>query len=399
LQPDLGGFIRPASHLSLFLNYLVADSRAAGWYWASIGILGVVGVLAFLLFARLTGRWTLGFAAAVFFIVWAPHAQTTAQVAARTDSVQTLFLLAGLLAYVEWRRSRRLWLYASILVAFALAMMSKETGIMCLPLLVLVEWVLSREGRPGFRWFVPLLVLWFADIGLTLAFLNRIGFWHKGGVGGAPALSRLATWIGGLAQVTYPSTQVGAWSAALALTAVILVGAGLLAGRWSRFGLAWALLSLLPNLAIRAEGPFLRSVGLFAASLGMCWAAAAILFALRDRWPRATGPAIVLGLALVVVQWKALYPGLVQWRAVSFDVREAAQTAPRAGPADVLALVNLPFSYNFVQYLYGEPVPRFQVFTAPGVRPQIMVGPDAVTLYRRLQEQATGPVRPHEHYP
>ena len=151
---------RPVSMLTLAINYALAGGVDPFWFKLGNLLLHcLIGSLIFLLLRRLqrsSAVWqrTLGASGAVPLLaaaIWLLHPLQLSSVlytVQRMEQLSTLFILLGLLVWVS-QRSR--WLaqvpdaadlsrsLAGLLVCFTLAVLSKEDGILLLPLLVWVE--------------------------------------------------------------------------------------------------------------------------------------------------------------------------------------------------------------------------------------------------------------------
>ncbi|TAL17595.1 tetratricopeptide repeat protein [bacterium] len=103
-------------------------------------------LLLFFFLRRATGSpWKSFFAAAL----WALHplrVESVAWVAERKDLLSGFFFLAGLLAYLEYARSRKLFLYAAALFAMLLGLASKPILVVFPLVLLIVDfWPLARK--------------------------------------------------------------------------------------------------------------------------------------------------------------------------------------------------------------------------------------------------------------
>jgi hypothetical protein len=107
-------------------------------------------VTVYLAISRLTKDRALGTLTAFAFAIYPVGAETVTWISVRSDSMCLCFMLLGLLAYLEWRTSRKLRWYAATLGVWALALATKETAVMFLPMIIVCDLLLAKihERRP-----------------------------------------------------------------------------------------------------------------------------------------------------------------------------------------------------------------------------------------------------------
>jgi hypothetical protein len=324
------GLYRPLTILSFAVDWTVSNGRA-GW-------LHVMNALwhglATVLFALVIGRWIsgVGWVAATLIFAWHPvHVEAVAGLVGRAELLAAVGILGSVLA-----ARRGLWVSAVALAA--LAMLSKEHGVIAGVAILLDRWLKAPEGRP-----YP-LGLW---IGLGAVTAGFLVIWSLIGRAGAsdvapvflgrdvfgrlavalPAVLRAATllvWPASLS-VDYGPQVIPArdgMSLAAVLGAMIVVGIPALVV-WGRrrapaiaFAAGVAGLSYLPtaNLlfpsgVVLAERNLYLAVMLPAAAVGVgiAWLAA--------RWgERARVAAIAVSAVLVVACAAKSLDRLPAWR-------------------------------------------------------------------------------------
>ncbi len=129
-----GGYYRPLVTLSYHIDYRVHGLDPHGFHLSNVILNAIACALAFLLLRLLSGNTVLGFVAALLFTVHPIHTENVAWVAGRTDLLAALWMFASLILYLLARRGRTI-LLAPAMVAFMLALLSKESAA-CLPLIV-----------------------------------------------------------------------------------------------------------------------------------------------------------------------------------------------------------------------------------------------------------------------
>ncbi|MEO8368794.1 MAG: hypothetical protein ABI806_06315 [Candidatus Solibacter sp.] len=126
---------------------------------------------------RLIG-WRLSCVAACFFAIYEGHQEAVMWYAALPELLVFFFAVAGFLCWIAWlQESRRRELYyAGALACYLLALLSKESGVVVGPLLVLAA---LAERRPIREWWwrtVPFAAL--AIVNFALIYTARSGHLH-----------------------------------------------------------------------------------------------------------------------------------------------------------------------------------------------------------------------------
>ena len=307
----------PLTWLSHMLDAQVfGPDDATGPHLLNALLHAAIVALVFLWLDGLTGARLRSAAAALLFAVHPQHVESVAWIAERKDLLCALFALLALLAWTRYARGGSRPGYAAALACMALGLLAKPM-LVSLPLLLLALdwWPLARPL--GARLVVeklPFAALSVASSLVTLraqstamriepSLLDRLatacvalwrtlaqGFWP---VGLAPLYPHPVHWPLGEA-----ATAAGAVLAVTALALALRRRAPYLAAGWFWFGAA-----LGPTLGLVQVG-FQSHADRYAylPQLGVAWAVvwgAADLLA-RARAPRAVGPALVGGAALLL---------------------------------------------------------------------------------------------------
>jgi hypothetical protein len=192
--------------------------------------------------ADLKVRLDIPFAAALFFAVQPSDIDAIAWVGALAEAVGALFGCLSLLWFLRWRDDGEpRWRTASV-VAFTLALLTHESSVVFLPVLLLADWLLvGRRGLP--RPFVPYLVVTGCYLALDIwinsrNYLLSQGYYTVGFHIVTNALNYIvALYVGRRDWLNY---------------AVIAMGVVLLLVRGNsrvRFATCWILLALAPFLS------------------------------------------------------------------------------------------------------------------------------------------------------
>jgi hypothetical protein len=326
--PESGaGLYRPATILSYAVDWTLSGGRA-GWLhlmnalWHGLAALLVTLVLA---------RWLspLGAAAVGLMFAWHPvHVEAVASLVGRAELLAAIGILAAVLA------ARRGWWVAAVTCA-ALAMLSKEHGIIASVAILLDYWLQGSERRryPIGVWIalaavtIGFLLAWFA-IGRAGASDVAAVFIGRAGVGrlaiALPAIARAAqllAWPASLS-VDYGPQVIPArtsFSAAAAFGAVLVIAVPVLVV-WCRrrapalsFTLALGAMAYLPtsNLLF-PSGVVLAERNLYL-GVGVAAVLAAMAFEFMvSRW--SARPALAVMGVVVLAAGARSFTRLPAWR-------------------------------------------------------------------------------------
>ena len=141
LQPDTL-YYRPVQALTFLLEYQSFGLWPAAFHLTSLLLHVLVGLLLFRFASRLLADPLAGFCAALLFVVHPIHTEAVTYLSGRSDPLAATFLLAALLCSLPPRRPM------ASLLAFLLAVLSRESVMALVPLVVLVDvtWAL-RHGE------------------------------------------------------------------------------------------------------------------------------------------------------------------------------------------------------------------------------------------------------------
>jgi len=326
-------------------------------------VLHVLG--SFLVFALGSWRpigWKVAALAAGFFAVSQRHSEAVIWYAAVPELLVFVFSLASFLCWVHWLQSRshRAAAYAGAFVFYLLALLSKESAVAVVPLLVLAA-VSQRERDLRRLWgAVPFAVL--AGAYFLLAFAARQTHLHfNDGTFSlnAPFLEVVIRSAGGLSRV---------WGfAALALLVILR------ARKWlalASIAGVWVVVTLLPY-SFLAYMPRVPSRHTYFASVGIALIVAAAALTLREWAAIHNKKWIVPLLAVVLVAHQAGYLWFYKHRqyALRAEPTEALVRAGRQVP-DRIYVRCFPYSLVIGEY-------ALQQRLSGSSRPVIVTGPEA----------------------
>ncbi|MBX9880269.1 MAG: glycosyltransferase family 39 protein [Candidatus Obscuribacterales bacterium] len=156
LQTQGTQFYRPLISLTLALDYLFWGVNPLGYHLTNTLYQCASSIFLFLLTRRMLREFgerqatTVGFFAAAIFAACPLHAEVVSWIIGRVDGVCTAFYLAAFWLFICWYQDRnKKYLWFS-LVAFVLALLSKEMAVTLPP--TLVVYVLLAHSRDTKNW-------------------------------------------------------------------------------------------------------------------------------------------------------------------------------------------------------------------------------------------------------
>ena len=138
---NLETYYRPLVVLSFMVDAQFAGGGQAVYHATNIILHAIVVVLLFGLALRLGAGRYAAFGAALLFAVHPLTVQTVSWIVGRNDSLLAIFALLSLIGLDAAVRDKRVWGFWLHLVTFALALFTKETGIVLLPAYGLIVWL------------------------------------------------------------------------------------------------------------------------------------------------------------------------------------------------------------------------------------------------------------------
>jgi protein O-mannosyl-transferase len=332
----VGSFYRPVLNLLFMFDTLAGGGSL--WMYRLTNLLLHLGSCCLLL--RLLGR--LGFSRgaalfwSLFFCLHPALVQAVAWIHGRNDPLLAVFALGSLLGLLAWLEGRRPRDLAAHFLLFGLALFTKESAVMLVPLFALLLLVPGVKGRrkalapPAAGW-LALLIFWaWARAAVLPSFTGDAPFDFEA------ALTRnLPALLSYLGKAVFPA-GLGILQVMSDLRpAYGLAAAALLAAAWrytlpekrplALFGLAWFFLLLLPTLVQSAASVASFSEHRLYLPLAGLIVTLAALTARKDT----PGPGLLLAGGALLLFWSGLaysYSGHYKDR-LSFW-RKAAASSP-----------------------------------------------------------------------
>jgi tetratricopeptide (TPR) repeat protein len=268
---------QPVTVLSHALDATLFGLNPRGHHLTSILLHAANTVLLFLFLFSMTRETGKCAIVAALFAVHPLHVESVAWISSRKDVLSTMFMFLALLAYARFTRKREGWVYASLLILFALGLMAKSM-LVTFPFLLLVldYWPLRRIDFASPEWRakavplvyekLPLLALSFVTAVIAVITQQKGGALQ--GLDAHPLYDRIANaivsyalyatrsiWPSPLAVFyPYPESARPLWQIALAIAGLVAVT--LIAFRYRKTrpyliaGWLWYLGTLVPVIGI-----------------------------------------------------------------------------------------------------------------------------------------------------
>ena len=341
----------PLTWLSLALDYRLYGLDPRGYHVTSLSLHIANTLIVFLLLHRLTERLWPSAVVAALFGLHPMHVESVAWVAERKDVLSAFFSLLTVAAYARYARLRTWPAYASVVLLFALALLSKPMAVTIPAVLLLLDyWPLRRWSRQAVLEKLPLFGM---SLGLTIL---TVAAQRAGGavdldlipLGSRVAHAlvayvqylRLTVWPIGLSPwYSHPALEgppLTTWQVAGAVV-LLATGTAVALGLRERrpylaVGWGWYLITLAPVIGFLQVGrqgmadrfTYFAHVGVFFA---MVWTAAEMPWSGR-RWSRVVGT-VAVGIVLASLATLTARHTVV-WRNTMAFWSHTARVNPRA---------------------------------------------------------------------
>ena len=150
---------RPMLTAWQIVNFRLFGTEPAGWHVTNIILHAAVCILVYGLLRRLTFSVAAAFSFALVFAVHPVHVECVAWITGFPDALFSLFFLGSLWMAVSYRQTGSILFLTLTVLLYALALGTKEIGILCLPIYYLVLASESPEGSKVRAIVVPLASL------------------------------------------------------------------------------------------------------------------------------------------------------------------------------------------------------------------------------------------------
>jgi protein O-mannosyl-transferase len=296
-------YYRPLTRLSYLVDAYFFDVNPAGFHTVNITLHIICTVLIYFTLLRLGHRQSVSLCAALLFGIHPINSETVNFISSRNNILTAIFVLMSLLAFLGAEKQGEKVGYFLSAIFFFLAMLSKETGVMLFPFLIvykIYQELKKHEGRNPFQWDMS-YILYHVLFLATYLFLRYIAidgnyiYGHMSGLGARlkqllyiiPTYSSLLvapvkiTWPHYIPKnfsgLNFPLTLW--WSGLI----IILFYITLTTNKNSKLWLAWAVINFIPasnfvpipSLPMSERYLYLPVIGIFALAIEMLFSSAA----------------------------------------------------------------------------------------------------------------------------
>lgn len=292
-------YFRPLGHALMFLDFLIWHLTPWGYHLTSLLLHLFASFEIYLLTKLITRRWRLAWCVALLFASMPIHSGAVSWIAARYDVLAGLFCFTSLIFFVLARQRASVRFYLISLVAFALAVSSKETAIP-LPVAIFFYDVFFSEKRLR----APSYVIKY-HLPFWLVVAVRLVFFGHGYQGLNISQEKIGYWIGvTLSNVLTPlPSEISTELKWLFTAAIVLSGLIFRLHRPVLFALIWTAVMAMATLT---SGPSERSF--YLPSFGAALVVGSVLARLIDLRRRALkGVGFVALVGMICVYGAELY--------------------------------------------------------------------------------------------
>jgi len=168
------GFVRPVIALSYLVDASLWRLDPTGYHVTNVALHALNTTLVVVLALRLTGGMTAGLMAGFVFLVLRCHSESVSWISGRPDLIATSFMLLSLILHlraeeIDARRTRVL-----ALIAFALALLSKESAVVLPAVVVFLTWLKIRQAHRAVVAAVPFLAVLVLYAGVRVLVLGQV---------------------------------------------------------------------------------------------------------------------------------------------------------------------------------------------------------------------------------
>jgi hypothetical protein len=348
---------RPAQGMAWWLSYMILRGDSTGYHLNQLLIHIANSLLLFALVSRVTRRTRLAFLAALVYVTLPVYALAVYWPGV-ADPLASLFYLLTLWFWIDYLLRGGALRYSLSVLAFVLALLSKELNSTLLIALLLADfWLIGKPTRfsdllkryAAFLLVMPAYALAVFTVLTQSVFTLQLGYGVSSSIGDSI--------IRHLSVLAFPWGLEPPWSYPL-LAAILALLVYAIARRAKRvlFVAAAALLAVLPVLpfpAALAQSPRYLYLPLMASGIGFAWlieTAVHLLATRAGRWIRWVG---ALALVLLVLWSSAsIAEGAVNFagtaRVARLQLRQIYEQHPSFPPDTFLYFINPPFDTPYI---------------------------------------------------
>jgi len=141
-----GNYYRPIFMIWMRLNQALFGFNPMGWHFTTLLMHVLATFFVYKLARRLSQSEPIGLIAALIFGLHPLHIEAVAWVSGVTEALFAILLIPSFLLFLDWREGRPNSRTYSLLL-FALAIFSKETAVLMMPLVFAYAWLYPRDEQ------------------------------------------------------------------------------------------------------------------------------------------------------------------------------------------------------------------------------------------------------------
>jgi len=151
------GYYRPIITLSYMINYALFGLKPLGYHLTNVFIHTLTALVIYSLTFSLSGSLICSLLASLLFAVHPIHTESVSWISGRTDVIAGFFFFLAFMLYVSWDKRGKIFFYAGSLIAFSLALLSKEMAVTLPMVLILYDWLWHPQdlAKGKFRRYLP----------------------------------------------------------------------------------------------------------------------------------------------------------------------------------------------------------------------------------------------------
>ncbi len=308
MTPGIWALFRPLLNLFFLLDYTAWGLNPVGYHVTDLILHILNSFLVFLLGWQLTERRWVGVVSALLFAIMPVHVEAVSWFSARADGLSTIWYLLAVLFFIFARVRGRASFLALALVAFGLALASKEAA-MTLPAMIAAYDLLYhrqeiRDVRATLRLHLPFGAMFLVYVVARVSLYDALGPFAQSHLFQIDWLGHTETYTAALADPFLADVSRESLAILVSLSIVVLILYRSRREVW--FGAVWLCITILPSYFNFADTIYDRFVYLPSVGLALVFASALTRpFVWAERWARAAGLVALCGL--VIAYSLALY--------------------------------------------------------------------------------------------
>ncbi len=141
-------YYRPLTVTSFALDWALYGFEPRGYHLTNLLFYSLAALLIYFLLRKLDLGWTAALSGALFFVISPPNVASAAWISQRSDALVAIFMLTGLIAFVTFCRTSKIYWLGLANTALVLALCCKEIAV-ALPFLYVLYWWFDGNNAWG----------------------------------------------------------------------------------------------------------------------------------------------------------------------------------------------------------------------------------------------------------